>query len=54
MHVAGRHGYGADGHGDIWLHGLRGLRWPEILMYMHMCNELQWHGSKLVTNMIAH
>ena len=39
---------GTHRDGDIWLHSLRELGWPSIFVYMHGCNRLGWHMSKLI------
>jgi hypothetical protein len=38
---------GTHGHVSIWLHRLRGLRWPGMLVRTQGCNGPGWHGSKL-------
>lgn len=48
MHI---HAYGKVWHVmDIWLHGCMGLGSFGMLIYMHGCNEWEWHMSKLVYN----
>ena len=37
-----------------WMHGCTTFGSSKILVYMHGCNRLEWHGFKLVSFMSTH